>query len=566
MTRTFWISAAVSLASVPAVGCTAEGGATPSFRGPGGDGKNDNGQVEGENGVGVDRKTAIDLYVDSLPYIAVAEAGIEQVGDAPGTLSGDYMCSSVNYLETRQYDMLTALQGNSEHLWPGALLHGDAVTSGFFSPAVLPRAPMTFSVSLQNIGAAPSATMVNPSQSNYRDEMNGILAYGVTGATAARVSFDVKSVDSREKLALELGLSVDYGGAEIAVGFDYSRENIRSRTLAKLVQTYYTVDVDPPSRAADMFDESVSVENLQSEFTAGESPVYVSSITYGRTIYFMIESEYSSEEVVAALDFAYGGSGAEVTFNTQVDYSTMMNQATMNYYVVGGSGEAAVRAISEGYEGLKELIRSGGDYSPESPGAAIAYKLAYLSDNSPARLSLTDDYTVTQCERISQRVKVGLRQIRVVDAGGSLDAANEGSLDRDQEIFGTIQAIGRDGDTETLWDVSSSRAKTIAEDRGYPATATDDVMPLLSEGTINVVPDSSGMIRIRLDLKDWDSSWGLYPDNDEFNLVTGGDTLNISASDGWRRTYSSPAGSLVVHMLSDEGAEIEVELTLEPTI
>ena len=55
-----------------------------------------------------------------------------------------------------------------------------------------------------------------------------------------------------------------------------------------------------------------------------------------------------------------------------------------------------------------DFIRSGGDYSKQSPGAPIAYKLSYLGTNKPARLSFTTDYQLKDCERVSQKIKATL--------------------------------------------------------------------------------------------------------------------------------------------------------------
>ncbi len=63
------------------------------------------------------------------------------------------------------------------------------------------------------------------------------------------------------------------------------------------------------------------------------------------------------------------------------------------------------------------FIKAGGNYSRQSPGAPIAYKLSYLKDNSPARLSFTTDYSVKDCVRVAQKIKVTLQSI-TVERGG----------------------------------------------------------------------------------------------------------------------------------------------------
>ena len=55
------------------------------------------------------------------------------------------------------------------------------------------------------------------------------------------------------------------------------------------------------------------------------------------------------------------------------------------------------------YDALIDFIKQGGNYSKESPGAPIAYKLSYLKDNSPARMSFTTNYDVKDCARVSAK-------------------------------------------------------------------------------------------------------------------------------------------------------------------
>ena len=90
---------------------------------------------------------------------------------------------------------------------------------------------------------------------------------------------------------------------------------------------------------------------------------------------------------------------------------------------------------------LLDFIKTGGNYSKESPGAPIAYKLNYLKDNSPARMSETTDYSMTTCDRVSQKVRVVLNSIAVDDAGGDSgdDVARPGERighDREELVGG----------------------------------------------------------------------------------------------------------------------------------
>jgi enoyl-CoA hydratase/carnithine racemase len=73
-----------------------------------------------------------------------------------------------------------------------------------------------------------------------------------------------------------------------------------------------------------------------------------------------------------------------------------LNGSKITATVRGGDGDGAVKTV-QGIEQLLEFITAGGNYSAESPGVPIAYKLAYL-DNAPARLAVTMEYPEVSCQ------------------------------------------------------------------------------------------------------------------------------------------------------------------------
>jgi len=105
-------------------------------------------------------------------------------------------------------------------------------------------------------------------------------------------------------------------------------------------------------------------------------PVYVSSVTYGRMVLFTFESEYSSEEMNAALSFAYNG-GVDVSGDVSVTYKDMISQSKITAFILGGDAGTAVQTI-DSYDSLINFIKTGGNYSRTSPGAPIAVSSASM--------------------------------------------------------------------------------------------------------------------------------------------------------------------------------------------
>jgi thiol-activated cytolysin len=232
----------------------------------------------------------------------------------------------------------------------------------------------------------------------------------------------------------------------------------------------------------------------------------------------------------SALAFAYSG-GADVKGDVSVTYKDMISQSKITAFILGGDAGTAVQTI-DSYDALLAFIKTGGNYSRQSPGAPIAYKLSYLKDNSPARMSFTTDYQVKDCVRVSQRVRVTLRSIAVDDAGG--DAGS------DLELYGLITAEG--ADLQTLFNKDSDHYVQIHEGAVFGGDTP------IAETVIDVSPTAGQAIRLHANLTDQDDLSG--DDN------IGNDILVNPFETGWRKD--------VTMTLTGSGARVRVNFSLSP--
>ncbi|MGE0547327.1 MAG: thiol-activated cytolysin family protein [Kofleriaceae bacterium] len=478
---------------------------------------------------------AVDRYITSLPYLPVEPPSIVQGAKSADAREGDYSCSTQNLAETRQYDRIVAYAANSDSLYPGALVSADSVLTGLFTQVALPRQPMTISVSLENLSGSKSAVVDQPSLSSYRDALSSILDSQITGSTPANLFSEIEEVHSDEQLNIALGVQASWGLgiASLKSTFDWNKKDIRSRYVVRYTQGYYTVDVDAPSLPSDMLAPGISVEEVSAKMDEARPPAYVSSVTYGRMVVFTFESEYSSSEMGAALEFAYSG-GVDVSGDVSVTYKDIISKSKITAFILGGDGGGAAQAINS-YEALIEFIKAGGNYSRESPGAPIAYKLNYLKDNSPARVSFTTDYDLKQCSRVSQKVKVTLNSITVDNAGD-----DQGD---DLELFGKIWV---EGDTDwTLFDRNDANWIQLREGQTFGGGGP------IAEGVIDVAPHAGESIKLRADLTDYDNVLGV---NTYHEL--GDETLMNPFETGWRKESTVT--------LTGSGRVVRVKLSMSP--
>lgn len=455
------------------------------------------------------------LFVDLGKLPAEAPHRIEGPTSA-AVRDGDFECVNTPIDEARQFDQLLGQISVGDVLWPGSLLRGDSVYSGRLTPIVLGRAPLTFSVSLESLGSGQrSATMQSPSLSSYRDAIGSILAQQLSGSTPARISAEVEEISSEEQLSVALGASVNAPlVATVKAGFNFNDSTKRSRYMVKFFQLYYTVDVDPPALPHEFFAAGVTASDVAQFLGAENPPVYVSSIGYGRQVLFTFESELSKQEVAAALDFVYKG-GAEIGGSVSLTHQEVLSHTHTTAFILGGdAGEAAAVSIGS-YEELAEFVKHGGNYSKDSPGAAIAYKLSYVRDHTPVQISYSSDYQQHTCTRVSQKLHVVFEKLNVVNAGGDLGG--------DLEVYGTVSAVGANG-TYTLASWPTNQYIQVAEGASYPSSG------IISEKIIPVVPQPGNTLRIVTSLNEDD---GLYDDTFGTNIV---DAAPYEA--GWRRTLN----------------------------
>jgi hypothetical protein len=491
-------------------------------------------ETGGSTGEPVDN-TDIDDYIISLGTIETP-ASIVQEGVAQGPVeNGDYVCSTTNMLETKQFDKIVAFANNSGTLYPGAMIGGTTLSDGTLTPKVFDRAPLTFSASLEGVlDGDVSATMESPALSEFREAMADILDANVIGNTPANIAYEMSEVHSSEQLSLALGLDVSWMSGDVSASMEFDQQQRNSRYLVNFTQAYYTVDVDPPARPTDFLDPSVTLEDVQ-QTLQDEPPAYVSSVTYGRIVYFAVTSNFSSEELKAALDFGFSTGAVDVDGSVSLTHSEVLSESQITAFILGGDGNVAVQAI-QGAEGIAEFLQSGGTYSPESPGAPIAYKMAYLADNSPAGFALTTDYDVKDCTRISQNIQLTLQNIYVVNDGG--DTGNN------LEIYGWIRGWDENSNAYPLMEREDDQWVTINMGQQWPQTGSIETQ------IVPVVPQPDHSFTISINLREHDGFL-----NGDDNL--GDHEVVIDYEDGWRDDD-------FVYNLADGEQQVEVRLAFTP--
>jgi len=398
-----------------------------------------------------------------------AQAGKEAVVATTEDRSDpDYVCTSETVDAAKSFDVnFVTDDPASSVIYPGSLLYGETLLTGEYVPILGDRAPVTVSTNMAFIEGEPKVVVDDPSLSGVRTAVNRMMVQQNHGTLGAKLSFESKEVFSSEQLNIAVNGKVSTAMVDVAGGFSLDRGREKRLIVSKFLQEYYRLDVDPPDGPQAFFQGGVLPA-----FEPNRTPVYVSSVSYGRAAYFMLETDDRSQNIEADLQVAYNGV-TEVEVEAETTFEKLMKNGTMKVLVIGGDAPVVVKSIS-GFEGFKQAILEGADFHAGSLGRPIAYTLTFLKDNSIANVNLTTQYTKRSCRKVRSQYRVTLKYLSSPYVSND-EQADDGSNDCNEvwgsaTVEGNTYTIGDDDDAmvyleENLENASESKRYRI--DKSY---------------------------------------------------------------------------------------------------
>lgn len=372
---------------------------------PGADEKNQTSDTPSGSAAATDNAGPINTLIASAGTLNTtdsADAEPKQTGDAKKETvtgaNGIYQCTYTNYSLTKVPEKFVALNPNADVLWPGSLIQGKSMASGILDPIPVKRAPGTITLTLASGGGGPfHKTMPVASLANALEAENAILA-AYDGATPAKFSYSFESIYSSEQLAVAVDANVKGTNWSAAAALSVDKKDEKSRVLIQFSQEYFTMAFDPPQGAAGVFDPSVTAADLAPYTQAGNPPVYVSGVTYGRMFYILFESSASQIDLDTAVKGSYSGA-ISADLSVQAKWKSTINSATVKSYGLGGNAAEAIGAVTgnDQFTKIQKFLTTGANFDKANPGVPISYTIRNLTDASQVRLALTTEYTAKDC-------------------------------------------------------------------------------------------------------------------------------------------------------------------------
>lgn len=340
------------------------------------------------------------------------------VGEIKRTVVGDYSCTEKKVVIGHEFSRQMLINPQSDVIYPGSMLDGNSIITGDYRPLVFDRAPMKLSISLEAIAGNRSAVVQSPSLSSVREAISTIINQGVDGNTPSNMTFEYFDVTDERNLNIALGLSkvasVKLEGTgsltnKVKANLEYNSTTKKNKFLFRYVQSYYTIDVDAPRNPSMWFKPEVTSADLAKQITSGTVPVYVSSVNYGRVVYFCLSSDFSFREVKAAwerevaISIAKGKSSIDPSFslNQSIDRSTILSSTNISAVVIGGNaaGGSSLVDVINNRDALTNFIKDGANYSKNNPGLPIGYVLRRVSDNSVFKVVDYNEFIIRDCKK-----------------------------------------------------------------------------------------------------------------------------------------------------------------------
>ncbi len=313
---------------------------------------------------------------------------------------GTFNCTTVTY------DINAASGGSSgfplfdvrsDVIYPGSMLQGNSLNSGNPNPIVVERAGGNISINILDGNLQSSFEVNQVKKSTITDAINNIIN-SATGTLPSNFNIKIESIQSREQFALALGVDVNSTFVDLESNLNYNSDSERSTFMVSLNQSYYTMSFDLPTSLDKLFDPSVTPSDLNNYVGENNPATYISSVTYGRIFYMLIESSSSQSELETAVNTAFSGITVDVDATLEINHFSSLENVTYSVFAYGGDAGSTFGAI--GVTNINTLVEVLKQSSTLGSAKPLSYVVRNVSNNQIVATQLATSYDVVECEQV----------------------------------------------------------------------------------------------------------------------------------------------------------------------
>lgn len=308
---------------------------------------------------------------------------------------------------------------------PGRAYHFQKYINGSWDDDVEDnRKPFRISCSNPNINGKVTEEIADVREGTLRQAVANIYSrFPADPAKVASLTFSMFAEEVHN--TAELNVRIGAGG----YGFGFSADNLFSfseksskRTFfVDITKTLFTIDVEHPSGGL-FTDPSVNTSDI----------MYMASVTYGIRILASIELDIKDETTLNQFNGKYNGLAYGGYINADVFANDVKNQATVKFFVVGGTSNSVTPAYNIA-DMQKQIVAMTKDinYNTCHP---IRYSFKNNNGEVVSYASATDYFNYRNCEPPGENMKPAKVSVRISDI--SLKNMDQDDVD----LYGTIWA------------------------------------------------------------------------------------------------------------------------------
>lgn len=401
-----------------------------------------------------EEKDKIDNYFDSLDYdestlfLSHMETdGLTKTSLVKNSDGTTYLVQKRRTTEHLTPSSFGVSNADVNVIYPGALLAVDEnLVTGNPTPLVFNRNNIKIGIADANVRDNMSVTTtVDPTRfSGVYDGINEIKQrFRADTDFAAQTTAKIEKVESSEQIKAKMNFSQEmWGSLKISAESDYQTK--QQAVVVDISQVFYTVNADLAT-SADLFADSVTVEDVKKQITSQTPAVMVSSVDYGKRIVAYIQTDDMNFDLKAAVEAS--GLGGKVSGDAEAEYHSKLSQCKVRVYVLGGSSSNSGKFITTNMDDLLKIASESTGY--DGYVKPVSYTTRYAKSGRIATTNYYGDTWETDATVVRQATDLKIsadpslhmtdwnkgviqiygKRIKSIDKNGRIEAGAEELID-----------------------------------------------------------------------------------------------------------------------------------------
>ena len=322
----------------------------------------------------------------------------------------DKVTQTMRYERTFNSADFALLDPSPTILWPGSFIQGKSIRGkGGFTviPYIAKRQPGRISLQVtsgeKSLGTAGEGLWYEEVQEMRENEVaqaqSRLVRHWLESGAPASTSYTMQIVHSPEEAMIASGVDLDKSREKLKTFLSSGFDKKKSHVLVKLYQRFYTLSYeDPEGGGKGAFKSTIEQSDLAPYTGAGNPICYVSSVSYGRTYYFLYESSESAYDLLGALSTRF----RDFQAGQPIGRSRVISESRVRMLEQGSNASGGQGSVVSP-EKVFTLLKESAQPSSKNLGVPITFTLKHLYDGQPVRMSNSLSYSYDKVSFIPRR-------------------------------------------------------------------------------------------------------------------------------------------------------------------